>query len=475
METIKDNFFSRKGYSNVVLTIILMVTLLTGLVSITLRSPMVGLDEMGHYARSIELSNGNLLSLQDGNPALAGGKISNTQYEFIEKAKQVQSGNSTKYKATDKDWYHKFSSIPFTNQKRFYVNTNTVPYTTFSYLPYVFTAYLSKIIGIKPVTEYLLMRLIGFLTYFLLFILAIKITPVGKFTLAFISTIPTVIVSWTNISADGYMVAISALFFAVILRVVYSLKQGKNITLNDVLAVSIVTVLLSMGKIPIFLYLFLLLPLAFLLRKRSNFEHKAYFYLLFLFGLSFLVTVWWVLIVKNINTGAYFGRNVDTFKQLSFILSDIPSFLTLLARTLLGYNFFVYTIGYTNDLAVYAIPKLFTYLSATALVLSVFAKYNSQNYLKAPRNIYFKLFEISKYLISFAFIVSVFIILYLQFSEIGSHTIDGVQERYFIPIYFILLSIIPKRKISSGLYLTIISLLAILPAISYWLILFNQL
>ena len=466
METIKDNFLSRKGYSNVVLTIILMVTLLTGLVSITLRSPMVGLDEMGHYARSVELSNGNLLSLQDGNPALAGGKISNTQYEFIEKAKQVQS---------DKDWYHKFSSLPYTNQKRFYVNTNTVPYTPFSYLPYVFTAYLSKIIGIKPVTEYLLMRLIGFLTYFLLFILAIKITPVGKFTLAFISTIPTVIVSWTNISADGYMVAISALFFAVILRVVYSLKQGKNITLNDVLAVSIVTVLLSMGKIPIFLYLFLLLPLAFLLRKRSNFEHKAYFYLLFLFGLSFLVTVWWVLIVKNINTGAYFGRNVDTFKQLSFILSDIPSFLTLLARTLLGYNFFVYTIGYTNDLAVYAIPKLFTYLSATALVLSVFAKYNSQNYLKAPRNIYFKLFEISKYLISFAFIVSVFIILYLQFSEIGSHTIDGVQERYFIPIYFILLSIIPKRKISSGLYLTIISLLAILPAISYWLILFNQL
>ena len=64
METIKDNFFSRKGYSNVLLTIILMVTLLTGLVSITLRSPMVGLDEMGHYARSIELSNGNLLSLQ---------------------------------------------------------------------------------------------------------------------------------------------------------------------------------------------------------------------------------------------------------------------------------------------------------------------------------------------------------------------------------------------------------------------------
>ena len=271
------------------------------------------------------------------------------------------------------------------------------------------------------------------------------------------------------------MVAISALFFAVILRVVYSLRQGKSITLNDVIGVSIVTILLSMGKIPIFLYLFLLLPLALLLRKKSKFEHKAYYYLLFLFGFSFLVTVWWVLIVKNINTGAYFGRNVDTFKQLSFILSDIPSFLVLLARTLFGYNFFVYTIGYTNDLAVYAIPKLFTYLSATALFLSIFTNYNSQDYLRSPSNIYFKLFDITKYLISVAFIISVFIILYLQFSEIGSHTIDGVQERYFIPIYFILLSIIPKRKISSKLYLSIISLLAILPAISYWLILFNQL
>lgn len=287
METIKDILFSKKGYSNVVLILVLMITLFTGLMTISLRSPMVGLDEMGHYARSIELSNGNLLSLQDGNPALAGGKISNTQYEFIEEAKQVQSGNSTKYKATDKDWYHKFSSLPYTNQKRFYVNTNTVPYTPFSYLPYVFTAYLSKMIGIKPVTEYLLMRLVGFLTYFLLFILAIKITPVGKFTLAFISTIPTVIVSWTNISADGYMVAISALFFAVILRVVYSLRQGKSITLNDVIGVSIVTILLSMGKIPIFLYLFLLLPLALLLRKKSKFEHKAYYYLLFLFGFFF--------------------------------------------------------------------------------------------------------------------------------------------------------------------------------------------
>lgn len=475
METIKDILFSKKGYSNVVLILVLMITLFTGLITISLRSPMVGLDEMGHYARSIELSNGDLLSLQDGNPALAGGNISSTQYEFIEEAKQVQSGNSTKYKATDKDWYHKFSSLPYTNQKRFYVNTNTVPYTPFSYLPYIFTAYLSKIIGIKPVTEYLLMRLVGFLTYFLLFILAIKITPVGKFTLAFISTIPTVIVSWTNISADGYMIAISALFFAVILRVVYSLRQGKSITLNDIIGVSIVTILLSMGKIPIFLYLFLLLPLALLLRKKSKFEHKAYYYLLFIFAFSFLVTVWWVLIVKNINTGAYFGRNVDTFKQLSFILSDIPSFLVLLARTLFGYNFFVYTIGYTNDLAVYAIPKLFTYLNATALLLSIFTTYNSQDYLRASSNIYFKLFNITKYLISVVFIISVFIILYLQFSEIGSHTIDGVQERYFIPIYFILLSIIPKRKTSSKLYLSIISLLAILPAISYWLILFNQL
>lgn len=475
METIKDILFSKKGYSNVVLILVLMITLFTGLITISLRSPMVGLDEMGHYARSIELSNGDLLSLQDGNPALAGGNISSTQYEFIEEAKQVQSGNSTKYKATDKDWYHKFSSLPYTNQKRFYVNTNTVPYTPFSYLPYIFTAYLSKIIGIKPVTEYLLMRLVGFLTYFLLFILAIKITPVGKFTLAFISTIPTVIVSWTNISADGYMIAISALFFAVILRVVYSLRQGKSITLNDIIGVSIVTILLSMGKIPIFLYLFLLLPLALLLRKKSKFEHKAYFYLLFLFAFSFLVTVWWVLIVKNINTGAYFGRNVDTFKQLSFIVSDIPGFLVLLSRTLFGYNFFVYTIGYMNDLGVLAIPKLATYLSVTALVLSIFTKYNSQNYLKTPSNFYFKLFDITKYLISFAFIVSVFIILYLQFSEIGSHIIDGVQERYFIPIYFILLSIIPKRQLSSKLYLSIISVLAILPAISYWLILFNQL
>ncbi len=57
---------------------------------------MVGLDEMGHYV-SIELSNGNLLSLQDGNPAPCWRKkISNNMNG--RKLSKVQSGNSLSIK-----------------------------------------------------------------------------------------------------------------------------------------------------------------------------------------------------------------------------------------------------------------------------------------------------------------------------------------------------------------------------------------
>lgn len=41
MEIIKDILFSKKGYSNVVLILVLMITLFTGLMTISLRSPMV--------------------------------------------------------------------------------------------------------------------------------------------------------------------------------------------------------------------------------------------------------------------------------------------------------------------------------------------------------------------------------------------------------------------------------------------------
>ncbi len=122
-----------------------------------------------------------------------------------------------------------------------------------------------------------------------------------------------------------------------------------------------------------------------------------------------------------------FGRNV--IRSSSWVyLSDIPSSLTLLVHTLLGYNF-VYTIGY-GMLYMQFQSCLPTWV-LQHWYYQYLAKYNSQNYLKAPRNIYFKLFEISKYLISFALLFR-----YLSYDllEIGSHTIDGVQERYFIPL-----------------------------------------
>lgn len=460
----------KNSVTTVIIVVALTISMLSAVLSMVVRAPITGMDEQSHYARSIQLATGQIKVTEHGDLSRVGGYISESQREFILK----NLTHDDKNKAISLNWYKQNSNLDFSKVGVFYTNTNSAPYSPFSYIPYIAAAKFSQWLSIKPIDEYIGMRVFGFLFYMLLLILAIKVTPIGKVTLSFISLIPTVIFSLTSISADGYLITISAMFFAIIFRLYNKILNGFGVSLNDALLLAIISIFLVMGKVPIFLFMGLLCPLiVFLFFNRANYRKQSYFLLMILI-FSIIITLGWLLIVKDINTGAYFGRDVDTFKQLNYISSHFSKFIKMLISTILRYKYIVYQIGYTNLSDVTTINHFSSIFVPVSLILSVLIKDNTT--IVKRSNLKFVVgFEITKYLLICFYVIAVFVMLFLQYSLIGSDKIEGVQPRYFIPLYFPLFGL-PFRidKLKNSIAVIVLGF-ALIPTLSYIHLLIGQL
>ncbi|MGT2907644.1 DUF2142 domain-containing protein [Streptococcus dentiloxodontae] len=469
---LKELFNTEDDKTGALICFFLFFSFIMCLITIAYKGPMSGLDESSHYARSIQLATGQLVVSNNGDMSQVGGYISKTQRQFLDRG--VESFvNSTEGNVIDNEWQQRYSDIPFSKEGEFFAATNGVPYTPFSYLPYIVVAKISQTFSIKPVTEYLWMRIIGFLFYFGLITLAIRITPIGKITLGIVMVIPTTIVNLTSISADGYLLAIASLFTAYVFHIMQQiLNKGKALTINDYLAIMILSILLVMGKIPIFVLMGLFLPIIFILYTQKKIPQ-----VLFLSGtivFCAILTLLWLAIVKDVNTGAFFGRNVDTFKQLSHIRSDILGYLSLLKDSIIHYRFIDFSIGYTDSLDITNIPENISIFGLIALLMAIFWKGNTTRLSIDNHKIFYYSFQTIKYAIAASFVILVFTILYLQFSLIGSPIIDGVQSRYFIPIYFLIFSINSRISLSKNWYMLLLAIISIIPSLSYLGIIFSQ-
>ena len=148
-------------------------------------------DEQVHYARVLTYSN-NLSSKSEGY-------ITQSEQDFIHLSMTIIS-----------------KSLAQESQKIISILTKdgstAAVYSPLVYFPYIITAWTSKLLNLSTINTFLLLRLVGFLSVFWLFLLAIRKIPFGKATLLIIGSIPTVILSFTAISADTLTYGLIFLF-----------------------------------------------------------------------------------------------------------------------------------------------------------------------------------------------------------------------------------------------------------------------
>lgn len=417
---------------------VLMMMFVASLVTIFVREPMTWLDEQTHYGRAIELSNGDLFVSQNGDYSQMGGYISKSQKAFADRTIENRGlTNGIRNSTVSVDWINHYGDLRYTSEQVFYANTNTVPYTPISYIPYLFVSGINKIFRVNVVMEYVLMRIAGFLFSFMLLMMAIKIIPFGKLTLAILGASPTVIASVTAVTADGFNIVISILFIASVVKLFYKLAKDKKVTNKSILLFIGLMLIISLSKIPTFFLLGLVLPMLYMGIKEKSLAKIQIFGLVSGLVISAICVLGWVYLVRHVNTGAFWGRNVSTGSQVLYILSDIPKFIGLLSETILRYDFLNMQLGYTNTPAFLSIPQFISFIYTLALFGSVFVKDTDfSNY--EIYTWYTTSFNIAKYSIFALISIAIFGVLYLQFSEIGSGSIDGVQPRYFIPFHALL-------------------------------------
>lgn len=310
------------------------------------------------------------------------------------------------------------------------------------YLPFMIGFKISDIIGLPFTISLLISRLTNLFVYITVIYFVIKNIPILKRGLAYIALLPGCIFLASQFSYDGPIIAFFFLAIAFLIKML--LSKEKSISNKDLIIFSISALIASSTK---GVYAFLLLTPLFIPREKyKNFNQKKWFAIILVLSFFLLLAS---LLAPRISAPESFGDprggNTNPLEQALFIKAQPLSFLGIFTEHVIN--------NFSN-----------TVMSLNAITNFAYAGSTSSNlfYLTLFFLIFFTLTDTYKqtgkfhvparYKVLFVFIVtaiisSIWLTLYLEFSPIGSTTINGVQPRYFLPMLPLLLLIINSYRI----------------------------
>jgi uncharacterized membrane protein len=286
----------------------------------------------------------------------------------------------------------------------------------------------------SALTTFYACRIVSLLSFLTLAWLAVHLIPFGKWTLAILASSPVVVLQASTVSADAISNGIAFLFIGASLALVHR----KELYWREWIAFVFLFLILFWGKLNI-------VPLAvlpFLLLKPSNFKMRYGYVLLVLVAVVLLlaeVAGWNLVAYSRLHTAP---TGTDPIGQIRFLLDKPLEFLGILASQI-----WTKAADYFRDwIAIYGynywpVPRYTYYIYAAALLISLFQATDEENISRGIRIGLIVVFVIA-YL---ATILS----LYLTFTPVGSHQVEGVQGRYFVtvmPLLFLALCGLPLFK-----------------------------
>jgi uncharacterized membrane protein len=424
-------------------TFFLVAAILWGLVNIMLTPPFQVPDEPAHFFKALQVANGHFFPEVNNNHIGGyfpkGAETILLPYDslFHEMGKRIS-----------------FHDIIEASKIRFDANTETfIQFPTSArlfpmpYFPQVLGISLGKLIFHSPLIWLYLGRLFNLLTWIILIVFSIKLTPIHKWTMVILALLPMHINLAASLSADTFTNAISFLGIAIFLQIGLS---GHFIEKKPVFWMLAVLLLIALSK-----NVYVLIGLLFFIVPLSKFPNRRFYLisiaLTALVGLSgFLIGSYytnWIYNLTDPGVPFFFHlsetlHQVDHHKQLGFILENPVDYLSVLAGSLRNqWQALVYSgigvLGWLNViLPFWYYVMIFMLLPAIAI---------SENIEKLFLNRRQKLLILV--VITLA-VVLIFTVSYLTWTPVGKTTIDGLQGRYFIPLLPLIFLLFYNGKIA---------------------------
>lgn len=406
------------------------IGLIFGILFLLITPPFQAADEYNHYYRAFQISEGQIIAQKHQNQV--GGFLPKSLVTTTERV-SVGIPFNPEGKQKPEKIFSLFNLPLESNNRVFVAFPNTAVYSPIPYLPQIIGIALGKIIGLSPILLMYVGRICNLLVWLVLGYLAIKITPICKWTFFLLALTPMSLFQAASLSADGVTNGVAFLLMAVFLQ--SALEEKKVVTGTQIFIIFLLSVLLALAKQAYFplVGLFLLIPV----RKIGNKKKYATVFAL-LFLASVLAIFTWSFFSKSTYTTLV--PNAAPGKQIHFILTHPFDLVGVILRTFFkdGIEYisqFVGKLGWLDT----KLPPLF--ILSYIIMLGFISLVNHRKDILIS--------QMQKRILLLTFILNVILIatiLYISWTPVAKDRILGLQGRYFIPIAPVLFLLLYNSK-----------------------------
>ncbi len=409
-------FWGKKLHVNV-----LVLALIFG-VMFSLITPITDTpDEQVHTATAFIMADGNLVT-KSGELAPTTKSINRVMDNHMRRFNHNTLGRAVSEKTTESSW----------GSGRLF----------FGFLPQTIGLWFAKLLHTDLKGYFYMGRIFNALAYAIFAFFAVKKAPKYKLYMAVLALMPMSLVIAGSYNPDavtyGLALLMGAWFIDMYFNQTYKISW-KQIGIFAVIAALLMTIkfsLCALALLPLFI------PAARYKDRKTKWLGSAV--ILAASAVAAFLAVWWMS-ASSAGTSALSGdelsgRGANAMQQLSFLLHNPGAAASIFSKTImrdLGDNLMqLFGLGQLTY-SVFGVVAI-VYFAFLALVAFAYTKYEYQPELAKG---YTPVSLLNRGMILFVILLSIllaYLALYLTWTPVSADTVEGVQGRYFVPLFFLL-------------------------------------
>ena len=318
-----------------------------------------------------------------------------------------------------------------------------------TYLPYAIAIAVCRALKLPFAVMYMVVKLPAMLLYAGVMAYAVKKAKTAKFAIAALGLMPIRLFISAGYNYDGITMAFLTLGFVLWMNEV--IADDKPIGIRSMLAIIVCFVIGSLAKLVYFPFLLLL---AFMpnIKYQWKFKHadkvRKAAKIMLAIGIVAVIIVGAIKVQQYINLGSMVGdtrgnNEPDISKQLLVIVKNPVHYLVIMVQNIWD-RFADFMIGSRGVMRFSRLKRPrydYTYIGAALMLLVLLVQVKDDDTIVLKKK--------QKAGISLSLITAVagmWTVMYVCFSAVGSETINGVQGRYYAPLYLPFIMLLRNKR-----------------------------
>lgn len=393
-------------------------------------------DEIVHFFRAYEVSQGDFIPTKDSNGSGVGSYMPQDIYNFIKVGDFERM--PTKYnEKVDIDDLLKSTQLHINDKKNMFVDVGgTSIYMPVQYFPQSIGIIIGKILSLPIIVIFYLGRLVNMLTWLISSYLAMKIIPFGKKILFLVSLTPMIVQQASSMSPDSMLIGISFLFTSYCLYLAFIKEKIDYKDIIKILTMALIIVSMKVVYTPIILLITLIDA------KKFNGKKNLILLTTSMILAGILMNMLWFNAVSFLNTFKVPSESINSVQQVKFVLLNPFEYIKTLFNTYVQLSRFyiessVGILGWLDNSLPYPLVYSYIFLIIFISIVSDGEETIEMSYIHKGILLF----------TSVCIILLVVSSLYVAWTNVGANIVSGVQGRYFIPIILSLLLTLTNNKV----------------------------